>query len=232
MPLIIFDLDGTLVDSRVDLANSVNEIIQEHGAAPLPVPQIASYIGEGAKVLVERSLEAAGVDLAIETALGRFRHVYGRRLLEHTRPYPGVDRMLRDAAPQAALAVLTNKPEEPTRRLLDAFDLAELFQWVIGGDSAFPRKPDPAALRHLAHEAQAPLDAVLFVGDSMIDIETARAAGVRICVAKYGFGQLRGELVLSGDEILADDAAGVGRAIERFLRPAASPAGHSGPSAS
>ncbi len=217
MTLVIFDLDGTLVDSQLDLANSTNEMLEGYGAAALPVERVAGFVGEGAKVLVERAMSAAGVDVPVEAALDRFRDIYGRRLLEHTRPYPGIAEVVRAAAARASLAVLTNKPEAPTRRLLEAFDLAAPFAWVIGGDSGFPRKPDPESLRHLAREANVDAPHVLFVGDSMIDIETARRAGVRMCVARYGFGHLRGELVLSGDELVADCPADVGQVIDRFI---------------
>jgi phosphoglycolate phosphatase len=215
--LVVFDLDGTLVDSQLDLANSTNELLEGYGARALPVERVAGFVGEGAKVLVERAMAAAGVEAPIAEALDRFREIYGRRLLEHTRPYPGIVEVVRAAEARASLAVLTNKPEAPTRRLLEAFDLARAFSWVIGGDSGFPRKPDPESLRHLAREANVDARHVLFVGDSMIDVETARRAGVPMCVARYGFGYLRGELELSGDELVAERPADVGTMIERFL---------------
>lgn len=217
MPLIVFDLDGTLIDSRRDLTDSTNEMLQSYGDRPLPVDQVAAFVGEGAKRLVERALAAAGRDVPIADALQRFRASYDRRLLVHTRPYDGIAAVIRTASARARLAVLTNKPDQPTRRLLEAFDLAASFTWVIGGDTAFPRKPDPAALRYLMSEARTAPAETLFVGDSMIDIETARRADVRICVARYGFGHLREDMTLSGDELLAISPADVGAAIDRFL---------------
>jgi phosphoglycolate phosphatase len=217
MPLIVFDLDGTLIDSRRDLTDSTNEMLESYGDRPLPVDQVAAFVGEGAKRLVERALEAAGRDVPIAEALQRFRASYDRRLLVHTRPYDGIAAVVRTASARARLAVLTNKPDQPTRRLLEAFDLAASFTWVIGGDTAFSRKPDPAALRYLMSEARTAPAETLFVGDSMIDIETARQADVRICVARYGFGHLREDMTLSGDELLAISPADVGAAIERFL---------------
>jgi len=217
MPLVVFDLDGTLVDSRRDLADSTNDMLESYGDAPLPVEQIAAFVGEGARRLVERALVATGRAASVDEALDRFRASYDRRLLLHTRPYDGIVGLIHGLATRVSLAVLTNKPDQPTRRLLQAFDLAASFNWVIGGDSRFPRKPDPAALQYLMQAAGSSTADTLFVGDSMIDVETARRARVAVCVARYGFGHLRGELVLSGDEYVASSPAEIGRAIDRFL---------------
>ncbi len=216
MPLIVFDLDGTLIDSRLDLAESTNEMLASYGAAPLPIDDVAGMVGEGARMLVERALAAAGRDPQTPDALERFRAIYDRRLFTNTLPYPGVLEMVRGLAAHARLAVLTNKPEAPARRLLDAFDLTPHFAWTIGGDSPFPRKPDPAGLRHLMTESGTAPGHALLVGDSMIDVLTARNAGVRMCVALYGFGQLRGELVLNGDELLASEPADI---LQLAVRP-------------
>ncbi len=217
--LIVFDLDGTLVDSSLDLANSTNEMLESYGAPALPVAVVTGMVGEGAKKLVERALAASGLDPVLPEALERFMGIYSRRLLEHTRPYDGIPAVVRAASRRARLGVLTNKPENFTRRLLDAFGLASFFAWVIGGDSGFPRKPDPAAVRHLMTQASASAAETLLVGDSMIDVETARRAGVKICVARYGFGHLRGELVLRGDEIVAMQPLDVQTVIEQFPLP-------------
>src|ERR1700680_3923497 len=131
-PLIVFDLDGTLIDSRLDLAESTNEMLETYGARPLPVDEVARMVGEGAKKLVERALAASGLHPAEPHALARFRTIYDRRLLVHTRPYDGISEVIRTAAARAALAVLSNKPEAPTRRLLEAFHFASAFTWVIG----------------------------------------------------------------------------------------------------
>jgi phosphoglycolate phosphatase len=200
MSLIVFDLDGTLIDSRLDLAESTNEMLSGYGARPLPVDAVAAMVGEGARVLVARALGAAGLDPDEPDALRRFREIYDRRLLIHTRPYDGIEEVVSQMAERHPLAVLTNKPEAPSRRLLDVFGLARHFRRVIGGDSGPARKPDPAGLHVLMGEFGAMPAATWLVGDSMIDVETARRAGVRMCVALYGFGQLRGELVLDGSE--------------------------------
>jgi phosphoglycolate phosphatase len=212
--LVIFDLDGTLVDSRIDLANSTNEMLAGYGADPRPVDRIVGMVGEGAKTLVQRALADAGVDAPIDEALDRFRAAYDRRLLEHTVPYPGIPDVVRTAANHGRVALLTNKPEAPTRRLLEAFNLLASFMAVIGGDSGFPRKPDPTSVHHLIATAGAEPAETLFVGDSAIDVQTARRAAVRICVARYGFGRLRGDLNVDAGDFVAETPADVGRIIE------------------
>jgi phosphoglycolate phosphatase len=216
-PLIVFDLDGTLIDSRLDLANSTNEMLATYGAAPRPVDEIAGMVGEGAKVLVERALDAAGLNRHEPDAFARFLEIYSRRLLEHTRLYDGVDDAIATAAEGASLAVLTNKPVTLSRRILDALGVGRHFRWVIGGDEQFARKPDPAGLRHVMREADVVPDATLFVGDSMIDLETARRAGVRLCVVMHGFGRTRGNLRLSDEDLRAEDGRELLVVIHRWL---------------
>ena len=213
MPLIVFDLDGTLVNSRLDLAESTNEMLSTYGAPELPVDDVARMVGEGARKLVERALATAGLAPDVSEALGRFFAIYDRRLLIHTRPYEGIHEVVEFASSRARLAVLTNKPEVPTRRLLDAFSLSPFFASVIGGDSRFARKPDPAGLLALMQEAGTRPEDTLLVGDSMIDIETARRARVPMCVALYGFGKMRGDLQLAGDELLAASPMDIRAAI-------------------
>jgi phosphoglycolate phosphatase len=146
-------------------------------------------VGEGAATLVVRFFGAAGIERPPD-ALARFLAIYDRHLLNHTREYPGISDMLTALKPHASLAVLTNKPFEATRRILDGLHLSSFFDRdaVIGGDGALKRKPDPAGLLSLcAREGVAPADAVM-VGDSFVDWETARNAGTQIALARYGFG--------------------------------------------
>lgn len=213
MALIVFDLDGTLIDSRLDLANSTNEMLATYGVRPLPVDDVVAMVGEGAKVLVERAIDATGITPAVPEALARFRAIYDRRLIETTRPYDGIDDVLAAAAPRATLAVLTNKPLAPAERLIDAFGWTSRFRWVVGGDSPFPRKPDPSALQYLVQQADVAPAATLFVGDSRIDYETARNAGVRLCMVEYGFGWMRDQLAFSDSDIVVATPADLARAI-------------------
>ena len=215
MSLIVFDLDGTLIDSRLDLAESTNEMLATYGAPALPVDRVAMMVGEGARKLVEAALGAAGLNPAEPDALDRFRTIYDRHLLIHTRLYEGIAEVVERASRVAPLAVLTNKPDAPSRRLLDAFDLARHFRRIIGGDSAYARKPDPEGLRALMTEFGARPETTWLVGDSMIDVLTARHAGTKMCVALYGFGHLRGELVLEGTEAVAQTPSDVAQIVTK-----------------
>lgn len=184
----MFDLDGTLVDSRRDIAEAANTLLEECGAAPLPEERIGRMVGDGAALLVARAFAAVGT-AAPEDALERFIAIYGRRLLRHTRPYPGIPDVLSHLSQRTALALLTNKPLAAAQEILDGLDLARYFgASVIGGDGPFPRKPSPLGLQHLAAAADTTAEATMLVGDSVIDWRTARAASTAICVARYGFG--------------------------------------------
>ena len=204
MSLVVFDLDGTLIDSRRDLADAANALIIEGGGQPLPVDAITAMVGEGAPLLVRRALKAAGLDIDIRIALPRFLELYDERLLVHTRLYDGTREALEALAARATLAILTNKPQRPTERILEGLSIAPFFRWTIGGDTAHGRKPDPAGLHHLVSAASADLASTVMVGDSAIDLRTARAAGTRICLVRYGFGFGTAAAELQGDEIIAD----------------------------
>jgi phosphoglycolate phosphatase len=205
VPLVVFDLDGTLIDSRRDLADAANALIVERGGQPLPVEAIAAMVGEGAPLLVRRALRAARLgDSDIEAALRRFLELYDERLLVHTQLYDGTHEALEALAPRAALAVLTNKPQRPTERILEGLGIATFFRWVVGGDTPHGRKPDPAGLQHLMSAAGTRPDGTVMVGDSAIDLRTARAAGTRVCLVRYGFGFATAREELRGDELIAD----------------------------
>lgn len=185
--LIVFDLDGTLVDSTRDLATAVNGTLERlrPGSPSLPLDVVRSYIGEGAGRLVSRSLARAQLEVAPEAALEVFLEIYAGCLLESTRPYPGVVAALQ-ALSGSTLAVLTNKPGGFSRTILQGLDLLAPFAAVVGGDEMPARKPDPAALLLLMQRFQASAPETLFVGDSAVDVQTARAAGVRMVGVSYG----------------------------------------------
>jgi phosphoglycolate phosphatase len=185
--LIAFDLDGTLIDSRRDLADAANALIAERGGTPLTEREIGGMVGDGAAMLVRRAFAAAGLSFD-DASLPRFLHLYDARLLRTTTPYPGIVEALQAIAPRAVMAVLTNKPLAPTRKLLAALHLAPFFASVVAGDGPHPRKPDPQGLRSLMADHQVRPEQTVLVGDSPIDAATARAAGTAFCAARYGFG--------------------------------------------
>lgn len=210
--LVVFDLDGTLVDSARDIADSVNALLAEFDAPGLPEKTVAAMVGDGAKQLVERALVASGVATDatdIDAALARFLVLYDERLVVHTRPYDGaVDVLTELSGRDIRLAVLTNKPQRAAEHVLAALDLTRWFDvGVIGADAAYPRKPNPAGLVALAEAAGVPPSRTLMVGDARQDIETARNAGAAACVARYGFGFAAAEAVLDGSEIVIDSLA-------------------------
>jgi phosphoglycolate phosphatase len=207
--LFVFDLDGTLVDSRRDIADAANALIVSCGAAPLSEEEIGAMVGDGAATLVARAFGASRIEPPPD-ALERYLALYDARLLNHTRPYEGVQEVLEALGRRATLAVLTNKPLASTRRVLDGLDLARHFSpdAVLGGDGPFPRKPDPAALLHLSARSAVAAGSTVMVGDSAIDWRTGRAAGTQICLVRYGFGFDSVPM----DQLTADD-----RLIERPL---------------
>jgi phosphoglycolate phosphatase len=207
--LAVFDLDGTLIDSRRDLADSANEMLAAYGAAPLDDDRIVSMVGCGAPTLVKRVMTAAGIDMPVEDALPRFLSAYDARLTHHTRPYDGIADLLDELrSRQTAMALLTNKPLDQSNRILDAFGFSKHFQWLVGGDGPWPRKPEPDGIRFLMQQAGAVADETVLIGDSTIDLQTARNAAVPICLARYGFGFADLSAAdLRGDEWLVDTPA-------------------------
>lgn len=203
--LIVFDLDGTLLDSLGDLVTAVNQLVVRYGGRTLSATEVARMVGEGAAVLVGRAISASGATADPRDVLPVFLQVYDALLPGTTRPYPGIPTLLAEAARRVPLAVLTNKPTDATRKLLDTLRLAPHLGHVIGGDGPHRRKPHPDGLLHLAAAAGADVGRTLLVGDSHVDVETAHAAGTRVCVARYGFGQasFRHE-ALRGDEFFVD----------------------------
>jgi phosphoglycolate phosphatase len=218
--LIAFDLDGTLVDSRRDLAESANQLVEELGGRPLTEEAIGNMVGEGAGVLVRRVLQASGREGRAD-ALRRFLEIYDTRLLNHTRLYDGIGDVVRRVKARARLTVLTNKPTGPSERILEALGVRDLFEEVIGGDREYGRKPDPRGLLAMMASAESTAERTLLVGDSPIDLETARQAATRCCLVSYGFG-FRDELHADRgpEEWIAHDVPELSDALDRFLASA------------
>jgi phosphoglycolate phosphatase len=187
---VVFDLDGTLVDSRLDLAAAVNVTRERMALPPLPVDAVAAMVGEGARTLLHRALPDSVAGEAFETALALFLDLYYERCLDATPAYPGIPELLAALSPRLPLAVLTNKPERHSRRILDGLGLAAHVGLLIGGDTLPARKPDPAGLLHIAAHWNTTPERLLLVGDSDVDVATARAAGTQLALVAWGFGSL------------------------------------------
>jgi phosphoglycolate phosphatase len=187
---LLFDLDGTLVDSVPDLAAAANQLLAALGHAPLGEAEIAAMVGDGVAKLVERALAARQAEAnALEPAVARFTAIYEAGATTRTRPYPGVPEVLRElAGAGTALAVCTNKPEQATRAVLEGLDLARFFPVVLGGDSLPARKPDPAPLRAALDRLGLPPAKAAMVGDHRNDVLAADGAGVAAIFARYGYG--------------------------------------------
>jgi phosphoglycolate phosphatase len=204
---LLFDLDGTLVDSRADLALSVNLTLAALGLKTLESRFIVSLVGEGVTRLIERALSASqghGPSAnELSGALDIFDGQYAEHLLDHTRPYPGVEYIL-DRFSGIPKAVVTNKPLRFTDTILSGLNLSSHFQTIYGGNSFPERKPSPLPLLEAVRECRAEPGQSLMIGDSNIDILAGRAAGIRTCGFVEGF-RGRDELVAAGADWLFED---------------------------
>jgi len=190
--LIAFDLDGTLIDSRLDLAGAVNYMRSSMGLEPLTVPRIVSFIGTGVANLVRRSI--ADTELDFDEALKRMRAYYAEHLTDTTSLYDGVAEGLRALHLDGQkLALVTNKPSDASKKILTAFGILEYFDDVVGGDSDYPMKPEPDSLLALAEKFRFAPGECWIIGDNWTDLAAGRRAGFRTAMARYGFGDPREE---------------------------------------
>lgn len=185
--LLVFDLDGTLVDSKEDLAVAVNVAIESFDLPPLPHATIYGYVGDGASALIRRALPGDRADL-LPRALDRFLAYYRRHLLDTTRPYPGVADALRRWSGTYRMAVLTNKPVAMSETILSELSLARHFFEVRGGDSFETKKPEPEGLLNILKSAGVPPEETVMVGDARNDVLAGKAAGTVTCGVTYGLG--------------------------------------------
>jgi phosphoglycolate phosphatase len=208
---LVFDLDGTLIDSRRDLTTAINRMRGELGLPPLVLEQVVTMVGEGARLLVERALGPECPPDRVDAALARYLEHYREVCLDTTKPYEGVEEMLSELAAKYPLALLSNKGEALSRQILEGLGLASRFREVLGGDSLPIRKPDPAGLRLLAERLGVPVDRLLLVGDTWVDAETAANAGCPFALVEWGFprspkhDQVRADLrvAVAGDLVAA-----------------------------
>lgn len=188
--LLIFDLDGTLIDSRADLATAVNFMRGHFGLEPLALTVVQGYIGDGVRKLVERSLQGTPVDM--NEALRINRDFYYANLTKETVLYDGVESGLRSLAKAGhSLGVLTNKPGDPSRKILSHFGLIDLFCGVIGGGDGADLKPEPTGIFRLMEQNAMTPETTWMVGDHCTDLAAAENAGVKSAYVSYGFGEPR-----------------------------------------
>jgi len=185
--LLIFDLDGTLIDSRLDLVYSINATLQHLGREPLPHETIESYVGNGVSVLIHRSLGPGASEGEVQRGQEFFLAYYREHMLDNTVIYPGVLEAL-DALRGRDMAVLTNKPVRFSEDILKGLGIAEYFRFVYGGNSFTCKKPDPVGVKTLLRDLSASPNQAMMVGDSAVDVRTARNAGIWSCGVTYGLG--------------------------------------------
>jgi phosphoglycolate phosphatase len=184
---LVFDLDGTLIDSRRDITTAINRMRGELGLPPIPLAAVVTMVGEGARLLVERALGPGVPPDQVDAALARYLRHYEEVCLDETAAYPGVEEMLVALSRRYPLALLSNKGEALSRKILDGLGLSHFFSEIVGGDSLPTRKPDPAGLRVLAERLGFPLARLLLIGDTWIDAETAHNAGCAFALVEWGF---------------------------------------------
>jgi phosphoglycolate phosphatase len=184
---LIFDLDGTLIDSKLDLAHSVNAALEHMKRKPLAHETIYSYVGNGAPALVRRALGEGATDEEADAGLAHFLSYYRAHMLDNTVPYPGVLEGLA-ALEKYPMAVLTNKPVHFSRAILDGLGMLRYFRFVYGGNSFEKKKPHPMGTETLLRDLKAGPREAMIVGDSDVDVRTARNAGTWVCGVSYGLG--------------------------------------------
>jgi phosphoglycolate phosphatase len=189
--LLIFDLDGTLIDSRLDLVHSVNAMLRHFERPALPGEVVASYVGDGAPMLVRRALGDPRDEGFLKEALEYFLAYYRVHKLDHTHVYDGIKETLAaihsSNGVRRKMAVLSNKPVHPSRAIVEALGLAEFFVHVYGGNSFPTKKPDPLGVHTLLKQTGTRARDAIMVGDSSIDVITGRNASLWTCGVTYGF---------------------------------------------
>ncbi len=210
--VLIFDLDGTLIDSGVDLALSVNATLKQMGRGPLPHEQIFGYVGQGAPRLIQQALGAGATSEECEQGLAFFLSYYRQHMLDNTVTYPGVREGLA-AFEGMPMAVLTNKPVRFSRQILDGLGLASYFRYIYGGNSFETKKPNPAGMGVLLRDFGAAPRQAMLVGDSEVDVQTARNAGTWCCCVTYGLGHEK--LVNYPPDLLVNSLAELAAQLDR-----------------
>lgn len=212
---LVFDLDGTLIDSKLDLVLSLNATLVDLGRKPLEHEQIASYVGGGVPLLMKRALGDSGTEEEIKKGIVHFLEYYRTHMLDNTVLYPGVRQCL-DALRSRALAVLTNKPVKFSQAIIAGLNMSDYFRFVYGGNSFEKKKPDPVGLHTLLRDFKVAPRELMMVGDSEVDIQTARNAGTLACGVTYGLGRMGAQF---RPDLLLDTLADLPRYIEHGHEP-------------
>ncbi len=216
--LLVFDLDGTLIDSRLDLIDSVNAMLRYIGRPGLEGDVIASYVGDGAPTLVNRALgDPADANLQ-RVALDYFLGYYRLHKLDHTTVYEGIPQVLSELAQgqdgvQRRMAVLSNKPVNPSHDIVHALGLGEFFVRIYGGNSFATKKPDPLGVQTILKETGVPAPEALMIGDSAVDVLTGSNAGLWTCGVTYGFAPQSLETV--PPDVLIENPREIGELFRR-----------------
>ena len=190
--LIICDLDGTIVDSRADLTNTVNSVRADYGLPNLDIDTVTSYVGDGSRVLMKKSLKEVDVD--IDKAFKLMQKYYKENILGKTTIYPSVEEGIKLLISKGfKIAIATNKPQKPTELLLNGLGLSKYFDVILGGCDDYKLKPDPAMLKIALQRTGSSPEESWMIGDHYTDLESARRAGIKRCYAKYGFGDKKNE---------------------------------------
>jgi phosphoglycolate phosphatase len=199
MQAVLFDLDGTLIDTAPEIAAAVNDALRREGLASAPLARVRGWIGDGTRALLTKAFAAGGasvdtLDARVQAAWPAFEYDYAQACGQHSTLYPGARRMLeRINGAGIAVGLVTNKETEFAHRLLVRHDLNACFDLLVCGDTLPVRKPDPAMLTHALQALQCAPEDALYVGDSAIDVRTARAAGMAVWAVTHGYGgPLRG----------------------------------------
>lgn len=201
--LFLFDLDGTLVDSKRDIAESVNYTMRTIGLAPLPHETIYEFVGNGVTPLIRKSVETAG-GIEFDAALKIFMDHYDQHLLDTTDLFPGALEVLSHFSNTPKI-VITNKSQGFAEKIITGLKLDHHFKGIFGGDTKFPKKPSPEIVHYLLEEFQVDADKTVIVGDSRVDLETGKNAGIFTCAATYGF-RPRQELEDAGADVFIETA--------------------------
>ena len=206
---VLFDLDGTLLDTLQDLAEAMNSVLRRSGFATHPLQAYKYFVGDGMETLVRRALpETHGNDEAtVSACLAAMKEEYRRRWMEQTRPYPGIPELLDElAARQIQLSVLSNKPDEFTRMMVKKLLPRWQFAWVFGERPGVPRKPDPFSALEIAERSLVASEAFVYLGDTATDMITANAAGMYAVGVTWGFRPAE-ELTANGAKTLISSPA-------------------------